>query len=125
MIILGISDPGHVMWRQFQQGQRRFETAGFADTGGKNHHGAFVENDLQLKPELADCLKNTMLVRLAGRNNTAPRRYWRLARSQCIKEDLGWFGRKQRLLAGLWIEKKAAILGDDQIKKRNLGKNLF
>jgi hypothetical protein len=66
-----------------------------------------------------------MLVRLPGRNNTASRRYWHLARSQCIKEDLGWFGRKQRLLAGLRIEKKAAILGDDQIKKRNLGKNLF
>jgi hypothetical protein len=50
---------------------------------------------------------------------------WHLARSQCIKEGLGWFGRKQCLLAGLRIEKKAAILGDDQIKKRNLGKNLF
>jgi hypothetical protein len=26
---------------------------------------------------------------------------WHLAHSQCIKEDLRWFGRKQRLLAGL------------------------
>ena len=54
-----------------------------------------------------------MLVRLPGRNNTASGRYWDLARPQRIKEDLRWFGRKQRLLAGLRIEKKAAILGDN------------
>jgi hypothetical protein len=125
MVVLGISDPHYVVLRQFQQGQRGFKTAGLADTGGEHHHGAFVENNLQLEPEVAYHLQHHILMRLPGRNDAASGRYRHLARLQPIKKRLRRFWPEQRLLAGLWIEKDASILGDDQIKKRNLGKNLF
>src|ERR1700730_5135061 len=125
MIVLSVSDPGHVMRRQFQQGQRRFEATGLADTGGKYHNGAFVANDLECEPELADGLQHCLLVRLPGRNDGASDRYGHRARVQPINKRLWRLWREQRFLAGLWIEKEAAILSDNQIEERNLGKNFF
>ena len=64
-------------------------------------------------------------MRLAGRNDAASGRYRHLATLAAYQETPVRFWREQRLLAGLWIEKDATILGDDQIKSAIAGKTLF
>ena len=82
MIVLGVADGDGVVSGQpeFVQGSRK--AGRLVDARGQNHHRPFVEDDLQLQPELTDELDGDHLMRLARRHDDVASRESGLRRRQ-------------------------------------------
>lgn len=60
------------MRRQSQLRQCEVKSRCLVHSGGKHHHCAFVENDLQLQTKIADDLQRGHFVRFPGRDDDPP-----------------------------------------------------
>src|SRR5882724_834531 len=69
MIVLGVTHAHRVMRRQAQLEESGFEASGLVHTRGEDHDRPFVEDDLQLEPEVTNRLEDLALVRLPGRHD--------------------------------------------------------
>ena len=118
LIVLGIADAHDIVQRQAQRLERALEPPGLVDIARQHHHRALVEDNVQLKGELADGLQHSFLVRLPGGDDGAADRQRRDAEflQAGDKSGRGWLGERRFLLLGR-VEQEGAILGDDKVEQ--------
>ena len=88
------------------------------NAGRQHHHGAFVENDLQLQPKRVDGFEYGGLVGLPRRHNHPPGREWLDAGfpEPGHKPRRRWIG-EGSLLPRIGAIEQSAILGDHSIEQ--------
>src|SRR5207249_1657347 len=71
VIVFSVSDSDDVVRRQFQLIQCNLQAGRFVHSGRQHHHGALVEDDLQLESQLPDRFQHSGFVRLPSGHDHA------------------------------------------------------
>ena len=123
-IILGVADPDDVVRRQAKLLQRRLQAACLVDAGRQHHDRAFVEDDLQLEPEIANGRENLGFMRLDRRDDhPAEGKQPEIQPLQALAEqDRRRLGEERFFLVLRPVE-QGAILDDDEIEQIQPGKD--
>ena len=66
MIVLGVADAHGVVQRDVELFQRRLETGRLVHAARQHHHGALVEDHLQLEAQIADRFQHHFFIGLPG-----------------------------------------------------------
>jgi len=123
MIVLRITDSDDALIRNLQIRQHDGKAGTLVGPVGQDHHRFFVENQLQLKLQLADRERNGDIVGF-HRCHNAPSHGKRHALLTQIGYECARNGRAQEpLLAGSWVVNQGAVLGDNPVKKMEARKH--
>jgi hypothetical protein len=126
MVVFPVADPDDIQRRQFQSGERRDKAARFVDAGREHHHCPLVEHNLQLEPEIANCVEDNFFVGLPRRNNAAAHRERiNLATAQRLDESGRRRVTQQDFLPCRRLDEHGPVLDDRQVEKVQLRKNLL
>jgi hypothetical protein len=117
MIVLRVAHAHGVVGREFQRGQRGLQARRLVYAGGQRHHGALVENHLQLQPQFADALEHDVFVRLLrGDNHPAGREVFHAALPHELQKARRRRVGENLLFASVGAVKQRAILRHDAIE---------
>ncbi len=121
-IVLGIPHCDNVAGRDVEFLECGSQPAFLVDTGRQHHHGALVEDDLQLQPQVAYGGQHLALVRLPACDDHAPHRQ---GRHPGIPQPLGELrrgsGGQRPFLLGRGLVEQRAVLGHDQVEQVQAG----
>src|SRR5690606_37263354 len=104
--------------------ERNLEPRCLAHTGGQDHHGPLVEDDLKLEAEVADDVEHRLLVLLRRRNDDPPLRQRRdTPLLEPLDEDPRRRLAEDTLAAVGGVVDHGAVLRDDPVENLEIPTN--
>ena len=123
MIVLGITDGDDIVRRKLELFERCHSSGRLVHAGRQDHHGALVEDDLQLQSEVPNDLQHRRFIRFPGRHDRPPdRKRLDVSLPELLDED-GWRGcRNDMFLLGRGVINQRTVFRDNAIEQLELGK---